>query len=89
MPTRAEAPASTGRLREHIPQFDMSYAASSLPDRIEQCGRALTAADLAQLLAVSRIMMFKLAKAGRIPTFRIGTCVRFDPKAVAKWLRRM
>jgi excisionase family DNA binding protein len=89
VPTRAEAPASTGRLREHIPEFYMSDAASSLPDRIVRHGHALTAGELAELLAVSRIMVFKLAKAGRIPSFRIGTCVRFDPKAVANWLRRM
>jgi excisionase family DNA binding protein len=60
---------------------------SSLPDRIEQFKRALTAAQLSELLAVSRITIFKLAKAGRMPCFRIGTCVRFDPRVVAAWLR--
>jgi len=30
----------------------------------------------------------KLARNGKIPSFRVGTCVRFDPRAVAKWLRR-
>ena len=59
----------------------------SLADRIERFGRALTAAQLSTLLAVSKIAIYKLAKAGRIPSFRIGTCVRFDPKAVAGWLR--
>jgi excisionase family DNA binding protein len=44
--------------------------------------------ELAHVLTVSRITIFKQAKAGRIPSFRIGTCVRFDPKAVAEWLRR-
>jgi excisionase family DNA binding protein len=63
--------------------------ASSLPDRIEQFGHALTAAELAELLAVSRITVFKQAAAGRIPCFHVGTCVRFDPRAVANWLRRM
>ena len=28
-----------------------------------------------------------LAKKNRIPSFRVGSCVRFDPKAVANWLR--
>ncbi len=60
-----------------------------LPDQIERIGHALTAAELATLLAVSRITIFKLAKSGRIPCFRIGTCVRFDPRQVANWLRRM
>jgi len=58
-----------------------------LADRIERMGRALTANELAEMLTVSRITVFKQAKAGRIPSFRIGTCVRFDPKAVANWLR--
>ena len=62
-------------------------SALSLADRIEQIGRALTAEELAKLLNVSKITVFKQAKAGRIPSFRIGTCVRFDPKIVAKWLR--
>jgi excisionase family DNA binding protein len=60
----------------------------SLPDRIERMKRALTADELAEMLAVSRITIFKQAKAGRIPSFRIGTCVRFDPQAVARWLRK-
>ena len=61
----------------------------SLADHIESYGRALKAAELAELLSVSRITVFKLAKSGRIPSFRVGTCVRFDPRAVAKWLRGM
>jgi len=60
----------------------------SLVERIERMGRALTAEELAEMLTVSRITIFKQAKAGRIPSFRIGTCVRFDPRAVAQWLRR-
>jgi excisionase family DNA binding protein len=59
------------------------------PDRIERIGRALTADELARMLTVSRITIFKQAKAGRIPSFRIGTCVRFDPTSVAQWLRKM
>jgi excisionase family DNA binding protein len=59
-----------------------------LADRIERMGRALTATELAEMLTVSRITIFKLAKRGRIPSFRIGTCVRFDPHSVARWLRK-
>ncbi len=60
----------------------------SLADRTERMGRALTANELAEMLTVSRVTIFKQAKAGRIPSFRIGTCVRFDPRSVAQWLRR-
>jgi excisionase family DNA binding protein len=60
---------------------------STLAERIERIGCALTAKELAEMLNVSKITIFKYAKAGRIPCFRIGTCVRFDPRAVANWLR--
>ena len=59
----------------------------SLADQIERRGCALTAEELSKTLNVSKITVFKQAKAGRIPSFRIGTCVRFDPRAVANWLR--
>ena len=61
----------------------------TLAERIEAIEGAMTAEELAKLLGVSKITIFKQAKAGRIPSFRIGTCVRFDPKAVANWLRKM
>jgi excisionase family DNA binding protein len=59
----------------------------SIAEQIEKIGHALTAEDLAKLLSVSKVTIFKQAAAGRIPSFRIGTCVRFDPRAVANWLR--
>jgi excisionase family DNA binding protein len=60
-----------------------------LADQIEQIGHALTAEELSGFLGVSRVTIFKHAAAGRIPSFRVGTCVRFDPRAVAQWLRTM
>ena len=59
----------------------------TLADQIEKLGRALTAEDLARVLTVSPITIYKAAKQGRIPSFRIASCVRFDPLAVAAWLR--
>jgi hypothetical protein len=35
----------------------------------------------AQDVTVSKITVFKPTKAGRIPSFRVGTCVRFDPRS--------
>ena len=61
----------------------------SLADQLEKIGRALTAKELAELLSVSKVTIFKHAAAGRIPSFRIGTCVRFDPRAIANWLRAL
>lgn len=59
----------------------------SLAERIERMEGALTAEQLAKLLNVSKVTIFKQAKAGRIPSFRVGTCVRFDPRVLAGWLR--
>jgi excisionase family DNA binding protein len=59
----------------------------SLPDHLERLGHAMNARDLGKLLGVSPITLYKLAKTGRIPSFRIGSAVRFCPKTIADWLR--
>ena len=59
----------------------------TLADRIAGSGKALTAYELADLLSVSAISIFRLAKRGLIPAFRIGTSLRFCPAAIARWLR--
>jgi len=59
---------------------------SSLPQHISTVPCALTAKQVAALLNVSHITVFKMAAAGRIPHFRIGSCVRFDPQVIARWL---
>jgi excisionase family DNA binding protein len=69
-------------------QFGVHPEARSLPELIEVFNHALTAKDLAKLLQVSVVTIYKLAKASKIPSFRIGTAVRFDPHAVARWLRQ-
>jgi excisionase family DNA binding protein len=61
--------------------------ARDLPGQIERVGHALTANELSKILAVSPITLYKMAKAGRIPSFRIGSAVRFCPKTIADWLR--
>jgi excisionase family DNA binding protein len=82
-------PSTTTAAASAAPQLPDAPESLSLANRIERMGRAVTADELAKMLTVSRITIFKLAKAGRIPSFRVGTCVRFDPRAVATWLRKM
>lgn len=53
---------------------DLMTSTLSLADQIAMTGHALTANELSKILAVSRITIFKQAKAGRILSFRIGTC---------------
>lgn len=61
----------------------------TLAEQIERIEGAMTADQLAKLVGISKVTIFKMAKAGRIPSFRVGTCVRFDPRKVADWLRRI
>jgi excisionase family DNA binding protein len=49
---------------------------------------ALTAKQLAGMLNISPKTVFKMAKAGRIPSFRVGSAVRFDARHVIDWLRK-
>lgn len=58
-------------------------AALSLAD-LQTCSRALTVAELSQLFSVDKTVLYRMAREGRIPgAFRIGTCLRFDPRKVA------
>lgn len=59
----------------------------NLPSKIETMGHALTADDLAELLSLSKVQIYKLAARGTLPSFRIGMSLRFDPHSVAAWLR--
>jgi excisionase family DNA binding protein len=58
----------------------------SLASRIKAIHRALRAEELAELLQVARLTILRRAKRGSIPSFRVGSCVRFDSAAIAKWL---
>jgi excisionase family DNA binding protein len=47
---------------------------------------AMNVREIAKLLQISEREIYKLASANRIPHFKIGCSVRFDPLAVASWL---
>jgi excisionase family DNA binding protein len=55
-----------------------SYQLMSLASRIKVIHHAITAEELADLLKVSRLTILRRAKRGTIPSFRVGSCVRFD-----------
>lgn len=61
---------------------------SGIIERIGKSPRALTAQEVAEFLHVSDMTIYRLAKGGSIPSFRVGNSLRFDPKAVARWLHR-
>lgn len=62
---------------------------SGLAEQVEKNTEALTVPEVAKLCRTSTMTIYRLAKQGRIPAFRIGDCVRFDPKHLAAWLRKM
>jgi len=59
-----------------------------LADSLAKRATALTVSDVASLLNISARQVYKLAAEGRIPRFRVGGSVRFDPSAFASWLRQ-
>ena len=69
-----------------VEEVELCLAAGSGEDQTARlvCFRLPHLQTLRQL---GRNRNLKQAKAGRIPSFRIGTCVRFDPRAIANWLR--
>jgi excisionase family DNA binding protein len=58
----------------------------SIKERIDSFGRALEAKELATLFNVTEDLIYKQARTGVMPSFKIGTLVRFDPKALCEWI---
>jgi excisionase family DNA binding protein len=74
-------PARTSREQQQLePAADM---ATELAKRKS----ALTAFEVALLLACSYEHVCKMAKQGRIPSYRINGMVRFDPFLLSVWLK--
>jgi excisionase family DNA binding protein len=49
---------------------------------------ALKATEVAKLLNISSTQAYRLAEQGRVPCFRVGTALRFDPGHLAAWLKK-
>jgi excisionase family DNA binding protein len=60
----------------------------NLADSLDGRTKALTVSDVAELLNISERQVYKLAAENRIPSFKIGGSVRFDPAEIAAWLRQ-
>ena len=83
---RVPQPARLSRLQV-IPRGSEPSNAETLADQIASFKGALTARQLSEILSISAVTIFKLAKRGTLPSFRVGSCVRFCPRTVADWLR--
>jgi excisionase family DNA binding protein len=67
---------------------ELAKPAMSLADSINGKSRAMTVNDVATLLTISERQVYKLVAERRIPYFKISGSIRFDPVAVASWLRQ-
>ena len=47
----------------------------------------LTVKDLVQLTGFKKTAIYDMVAAGRIPYLRFDTSIRFDPIAIADWMR--
>lgn len=68
-------------------QFSTSNSAAALTDCLDGKRQALVVTDIAELLRISERQVYKLVAAHRIPCFKIGGSIRFDPLAISVWLR--
>lgn len=62
--------------------------AMGLADFVEGKPRALLVSELADLLNISTRQVYNLVAKHRVPHLRIAGCIRFDPLALAIWLRQ-
>jgi excisionase family DNA binding protein len=68
----------------------VEHADPQTPDLVallERRQTALTVDELASMLAMSADALYKQAKRGNIPHYRIASAIRFDGVRVAEWLR--
>jgi excisionase family DNA binding protein len=75
-------------LPEQFSRSDISKIAVGLTDCLDGKRRALVVTDIAELLSISERQVYKLVAAHRIPCFKIGGSIRFDPLAISVWLRQ-
>jgi excisionase family DNA binding protein len=59
----------------------------ALADLLTEKPRALLVSEVAEVLNISERLVYRMAKDGIIPSIRIAGCIRFDPLALARWLR--
>ncbi len=91
MPTATSQTTTSKPSRKNVKRSS-SRSFPNLPDgltvrqKLLYIDRPVTAPILAALLGVSPVTLYKKAQANQIPSIRIGSAVRFDPRAIARWL---
>lgn len=60
----------------------------TLLEQLEGRSKAMKVAEVADLLALHPVTVYRLASEGRIPSVRVAGAVRFDPGAIAEYLKK-
>lgn len=71
-----------------MPVLQMPEPPRDLASEIERLPGLLTASELAPRIGISKTTIYDMVTRKRIPYLRIGMMIRFDPHAIAAWLRR-
>lgn len=59
-----------------------------LIEKLERCDRALRVREVAEILHVSIYTIYRLSRVHAIPgCLRVGGSIRFNPQALASWMR--
>ena len=75
------------RLRSVMAVVKMPESPRNLAAVIEQRPGLLKAQDLIMLLGFEKTAIYEMVAAGRIPYLRFDSSIRFDPIAIAAWMR--
>ncbi len=57
-----------------------------IADTLKDRQTAITVSELAKLLTLSPRQLYKMAAANRIPNFKVGSSIRFDPGEIREWI---
>ena len=60
----------------------------SIAEQLRSRSSLLTLNALAELLACHPQTLYKACRAGKMPHIRTGGRIRFDPRAIAGWLKQ-
>jgi excisionase family DNA binding protein len=58
----------------------------SISQQIRSCPTALTVDDVATFLNLAKKTVYAMSSAGRMPSIKIGSVLRFDPVDLADWI---
>lgn len=60
----------------------------SIEERLMSFDRAMTSKEVSEIFNLHQDSIRRQARRGDIPSFRVGTAIRFDPKKLRDWYRK-